>query len=686
MADVGVGSKYHVALAQANASTQAVQSWVGYLLRGRGYQKSESRIFAPRFGSGEQGLTDLDLWKSWEQTDMTGGGFQPVFSDSTKVQMLKNAVYNPVDHLIYPSPTVGVSSVPANTSTLMNQSAVYKGLLYYVIDLVGGAGKGGIATYNASTNVSASIKTDFPTFITGIQVANNLLWVATSNGGLYSYDGTTWTSLGSTGAPVFTKLFRFRGALYGSGSTNNNASGTLYSLTGTPASAGVVSTIGTPGDQLKDILAGVEYNHRLYVGKTDGLYAYDGVQISTILDYSEDESSNNFKYMAVFNGALYFTVKNQLMRYNGSTVEVIQYFANYETVYSIAAAASRLWITTSVVTAVAGKDFTTASANLYYYDGVGIYHYQEATSLSSGIPYHIAFCPDSAGNKLLWFIGQLTGATTCRLTYINIGLEYQQGNITNPLTLYTSEFDGNFPFVDKWWDSVTTIYDGFVSTDTVAVWARTFDGTTWSSWTQTVGGVFKKIQLKIIVTRNGAASNLALKSFTLRWILSPDFKRQWDLTLLCRGRSDNQLVLADGQTTETTTAEALREQIYQCRQSDVPVFFEDIDIHALNGAVNNVVTTLTFFATNAFPNAGLVKIDDEIIRYTGKTATTLTGCTRGQYGTTAASHSNGAQGNVIYRVVLSKINVENVVSPAIVDGVMDSYGNDSEISLTLIEA
>ena len=39
---------------------------------------------------------------------------------------------------------------------------------------------------------------------------------------------------------------------------------------------------------------------------------------------------------------------------------------------------------------------------------------------------------------------------------------------------------------------------------------------------------------------------------------------------------------------------------------------------------------------------GILSIDDELIAYTGKTATQFTGCQRGAFGTVAAQHTAGA--------------------------------------------
>lgn len=54
-------------------------------------------------------------------------------------------------------------------------------------------------------------------------------------------------------------------------------------------------------------------------------------------------------------------------------------------------------------------------------------------------------------------------------------------------------------------------------------------------------------------------------------------------------------------------------------------------------------TTVNVSSTTNFPTVGFISIDAEVIKYTGKTATSFTGCTRGADGTTAASHLLNAQ-------------------------------------------
>jgi len=61
----------------------------------------------------------------------------------------------------------------------------------------------------------------------------------------------------------------------------------------------------------------------------------------------------------------------------------------------------------------------------------------------------------------------------------------------------------------------------------------------------------------------------------------------------------------------------------------------------LNGAISNVVNTITVLSTTGFDTSGVIKIDNEYIFYTSKNATQFLNCTRGYKGSTAIGHGNG---------------------------------------------
>ena len=60
-----------------------------------------------------------------------------------------------------------------------------------------------------------------------------------------------------------------------------------------------------------------------------------------------------------------------------------------------------------------------------------------------------------------------------------------------------------------------------------------------------------------------------------------------------------------------------------------------VGVTTISAAISNTDTTITVPSTKGFPSEyGLLKIDDEIISYTGITSTTFTGCIRGFSGIT----------------------------------------------------
>lgn len=66
-------------------------------------------------------------------------------------------------------------------------------------------------------------------------------------------------------------------------------------------------------------------------------------------------------------------------------------------------------------------------------------------------------------------------------------------------------------------------------------------------------------------------------------------------------------------------------------------------IYTTSSAVAIGDTTISMNATHRIPTRGFVRIDEEWIHHTGKTSTTLTGCTRGMRGTQAEAHNSGEE-------------------------------------------
>ena len=88
----------------------------------------------------------------------------------------------------------------------------------------------------------------------------------------------------------------------------------------------------------------------------------------------------------------------------------------------------------------------------------------------------------------------------------------------------------------------------------------------------------------------------------------------------------------------------------------------------MNGNISNSATTITLTDASSFNSAGKIKINNEIIAYTGKSTNNLTGCTRGQNSTTAAAHTSGATVDQVVETVSGLTHLEGQTVSVLADG------------------
>jgi hypothetical protein len=86
-----------------------------------------------------------------------------------------------------------------------------------------------------------------------------------------------------------------------------------------------------------------------------------------------------------------------------------------------------------------------------------------------------------------------------------------------------------------------------------------------------------------------------------------------------------------------------------------------------NVLLNSSSTTINVVSTTGFPATGSILIDAELITYTGVTATTFTGCTRGTSQTTAATH---AQRQVAPFSITASISTTTLTVTAVASGTL----------------
>lgn len=112
----------------------------------------------------------------------------------------------------------------------------------------------------------------------------------------------------------------------------------------------------------------------------------------------------------------------------------------------------------------------------------------------------------------------------------------------------------------------------------------------------------------------------------------------------------------------------------------------------LSSGINESATTIPVLSTTGFPDAGRIRIGNEFITYTGLTATTFTGATRGADGSTAATHASGAivtEANTVATITnvsltggSDAINTREDIKDEILSG-YDLFANPEKISVDL---
>lgn len=125
---------------------------------------------------------------------------------------------------------------------------------------------------------------------------------------------------------------------------------------------------------------------------------------------------------------------------------------------------------------------------------------------------------------------------------------------------------------------------------------------------------------------------------------------------------EDYILLFAGIIDEVTASGNITLNIAHPEQKKRQEIFVSIET-TLNGAITDSQTTITLdstanlilpYSTEVFT---YVKIDDEIIRYTGITGNDITGCIRAQFGTIAVAHDDEASVASFYRITEDSINM-----------------------------
>jgi hypothetical protein len=663
-------------------------------LRVENYRKSETVPFIPRLGAGNQSESEFDLLKSRTLEDFSGGILQrewiddhSIFGSEQLAPIYDDGVLYPVKALSTDTSLMGKSTVTAKCQT--------KDYLFIAINNYNGTAFNQVKRIDtAGTVTSITIPTqvrDDPSSITTLVIWNNQLWGCSAAGtGEMFYMATSATTATriAGGVGSLTLLIVWNGQLYGSGGgTDTNAA--LFRYSG-DTSTKALTEVGAVQSRYPDYNGALTlFNGRIILTRTDGMWAYDGIRLAPIDDVSSNVNERNFRYPCVLKGALYYFMYDGFYRYTGSLVEKLYDISEVGFPVDACVGKNRIWITysnsaysgSSRYDKAMGYDYsagTSINGRVAIFDGKAMYTY--ARTANDGKPGLEDLARQGENSKIVWFADKVYVFTYYSKTNAGLYFYGSTAELTNTGTaawkIITSIFDADFSMINKAIENIELVLDGDATSDeTITIEYKTTgfsDSTGWTTLgtikTQSklqeyvfrsipAGLLFKKIQFRFSAT---TTLGYGFRKIIFRYLLVPDLKWQWNFNVNAFGDNPVEpLMLKDG-TQSTQPVATLRGTIYAARDNGIPLGFTDIDQLDLNGSHNSAVTTITLNSTALLKKSGFVKIDDEIIKYSAKTDTTLTGCERAMFSTTAATHSDNAKVFPYYRVLVRNIPMERI--------------------------
>jgi len=662
-------NKYHVALDSQ-----------GYLLVGTPRQPARKMerapVFGNRFASGDRDYTDFSIWWYWAQTDWSGGfKDDTAWADDTKYYYSTNIdTYSEIGAIKLSKTITSVNNFDQNLLCGVSVSAHNNE--YVGTEDDGTSDKPIVWKSGASwSDVSDSDLTTDHNFIASLFEHKGNLWVgvggiATADNIARVEDDETWTdytsdiatamgwaqvlsarSFAEVGTTLYVSVDDFSNDKTGIASTSDNGSNW----------AKVVEY--TNGE---NILSQQEYGGDLYYlldrGNTLELHFYDVSASADSMVYIWRNSTASVSTYTgdrfMFNkfGKLIITVPaNEIWEWNGTTMTRIYAKDSTKDAIGSYAVADLL-------------SYGGAESNLYIhwgnliYDGENFYNsIRDINDSESNILYPLY--TDSNNNVNYVSSGDRTHLYEGTSTY-------RSGSDKNWIVF--NEID-EVSTIDKVANAVRIIFDPFDTAEEIEVYYSTDGGSNFTllgTASATLDGTsitqktfyfpdttsFRKLVFKVLLNGDGS-STPKLCDISLQYIPAPDYRYQWQLSI----NANDYVNLLDNHVRNKDKGIDIRNTLRASFLSQDIVDFEDVDYNetALNGALSASATTITVDSTDGFPEKGRIKIEQEEIKYTGKTSNTFTGCTRGYRGTTAVTHSDNTEVSTKYRVLITDFAEQN---------------------------
>ncbi len=292
----------------------------------------------------------------------------------------------------------------------------------------------------------------------------------------------------------------------------------------------------TIGDASTSVAALLPYNKKLFIGKDDALWSYDGSNVVKELDFATQAYAGppggNFRHMVEWGGALYFNVLRRVIRFTPTTWnDVTPEITGDVTKENYGFGLPVMFATMPSMLLVAFQNGENQYANLLgnTAGSKDAWHqlYGPAVATLNAVGYSRAKDWLVVNDGSTRFQAQIAQADRCAADY------EASGEVVTPW------FDGGYPFFKKSGKSVILETRDCSATETVGVDFRTLDGAAWTALGSSVissmapttialdplaGALeFFKIQFRLRLARGGDATKRPMVTrFILLYLNRPE--------------------------------------------------------------------------------------------------------------------------------------------------------------------
>jgi len=539
------------------------------------YQKVDATDFAPKVQAGDRTYADLSIWSVWSQDDWRHGfGFMK-WSDERGYHSSGDGI----DTRFSDIAIMATQLVSSETEKAMTKFVDFNGDVYGLY-----SSNNGVRKYTVASSTWADTTETTGAMLDGLSLGDYLV-VCPNGARMRKMNAAgTWSDVGATGNPPtdMAHICLHGGYFWAS---EDGASYLHYAseLDLSDLEGGNTTDLGVivvgPGDI--PIVNMISFANNLYVAREDGLWIIGDDNIAyQVADFSRERHAQNFEAMAVYQGRLYFGVRQRLYAYTGSTMidvtpsrfsDVFPY-SEYGRFKFIVPRGKFLYV-------IAGSNESTAHDALLCFDGTGWHKLWDVTAGS----YVVQAMDLSTTTDRIWINHTGTAQATKYYQMQTLSeLPYNNYATTGNHYLYTSKFDAGFADITKCFRSVAIVSENLSSTEKIEVSYQLDDSGTWttlgsftSSPEESVdfasGVTGKRIQFRLNFSTGSASECPVLDAFVVYFIMRPETVWAWQMTL---SLADNQETL-DRTTEKNLSAKEKLKALEAARASTSPILFED---------------------------------------------------------------------------------------------------------------